>query len=194
MLAHLINHPPCLQKLQAELDAVVGTSRLVTEHDVARLPYLQAVFKETLRLQPPAVFAQRQTIEPVHVRGYTIPPQTAVFFNIFSIGHDPACWSEPLRFCPDRFMPGGEGDSVDPKGQHTHLMPFGSGRRACPGMGLAMQAVPAFLAALVQCFDWAVPGNTSLDMEEAEGLVSARKHPLLLFPTQRIPIPLSPPS
>ncbi|GJN29919.1 hypothetical protein PR202_gb18182 [Eleusine coracana subsp. coracana] len=142
MLAHLLNNPGCLHKLRAELDDVVGTSRLVSEHDVARLPYLQAVFKETLRLQPPAVFAraQRETIEPLHVRGYTIPTKTS--------------------------------------------------------------AVPAFLAALVQCFDWALPmpppGQSNkpppLDMEEAEGLVSARKHPLLLFPTQRIHIPLLTPN
>ncbi|KAL6606423.1 hypothetical protein ACP70R_042076 [Stipagrostis hirtigluma subsp. patula] len=196
MLAQLINHPACMEKLRAELDAVVGRSRLVGEQDVAQLPYLQAVFKETLRLQPPAVFVQRETIEPVHVRGYTIPPKTSVFFNVFSIGRDPGSWEEPLQFRPDRFMPGGEGAAVDPKGQHLQLMPFGSGRRACPGMGLAMQAVPAFLAALVQCFDWAVPvpeGQSKappLDMEEAAALVSARKQPLVLIPTPRFhPLP-----
>lgn len=196
MLAYLINHPSCMAKLRAELDDVVGGSRLVGEHDVARLPYLQAVFKETLRLQPPAVFAQRETIEPVHVRGYTIPPKTSIFFNIYSIGRDPDWWEEPLKFRPERFMPGGAGASVDPKGQHHHLMPFGSGRRACPGMGLATQAVPAFLAALVQCFDWAVPipqGHSKappLDMEEGDGLVTARKHPLVLIPTPRLnPLP-----
>ncbi|RLM87426.1 3,9-dihydroxypterocarpan 6A-monooxygenase-like [Panicum miliaceum] len=196
MLAHLINHPACMDRLRAELDDVVGGSRLVGEQDVAHLPYLQAVFKETLRLQPPAVFAQRETIEPVHVRGYTIPPKTSVFFNIFSIGRDPGSWEEPLQFRPERFMPGGAGAGVDPKGQHMQLMPFGSGRRACPGMGLAMQAVPAFLAALVQCFDWAVPisqGQSKpppLDMEEAEGLVAARKQPLVLIPTARFdPLP-----
>lgn len=193
MLAELINHPAYLEKLRAEVDAVVGRSRLVSEPDVAKLPYLQAVLKETLRLRPPAVFAQRETIEAVHVCGYTIPPKTSVFFNIFSIGRDPACWEDPLEFRPERFMPGGASAGVDPKGQHLQLMPFGSGRRACPGMGLAMQAVPAFLAALVQCFDWAVPlpQGTPLDMEEAEGLVSARKQPLVLVPTQRLrPLPL----
>ncbi|KAF8643305.1 hypothetical protein HU200_066910 [Digitaria exilis] len=196
MLAHLINHPACMDRLRAELDDVVGGSRLVGEQDVAHLPYLQAVFKETLRLQPPAVFAQRETIEPVHVRGYTIPPKTSVFFNIFSIGRDPGSWEEPLQFRPDRFMPGGAGAAVDLKGQHMQLMPFGSGRRACPGMGLAVQAVPAFLAALVQCFDWAVPipqGQSKappLDMEEAQGLVAARKQPLVLIPTPRLnPLP-----
>uniref|UniRef100_A0A0E0A3S3 Cytochrome P450 n=1 Tax=Oryza glumipatula TaxID=40148 RepID=A0A0E0A3S3_9ORYZ len=192
MLAELVNHPECMAKLRGELDAVVGRSRLVGEQDVARLPYLQAVLKETLRLRPPAVFAQRVTVEPVQVRGYTIPTDTQVFFNIFSIGRDATYWDQPLHFRPDRFLPGGAGATVDPKGQHPQLMPFGSGRRACPGMGLAMQAVPAFLAALVQCFDWAPPPSQPLplDMEEAAGLVSARKHPLLLLPTPRIqPLP-----
>ncbi|CAD6211236.1 unnamed protein product [Miscanthus lutarioriparius] len=195
-LALALNHPDCMEKLRAELDAVVGASRLVGEQDVPRLPYLQAVFKETLRLQPPAVFAQRETIEPVHVRGYVIPPKTSVFFNIFSIGRDPGCWEEPLQFLPERFMPGGAGAGVDPKGQHMQLMPFGSGRRACPGMGLAMQAVPAFLAALVQCFHWEVPvppGQSKappLDMEEQAGLVTARKNHLVLIPTLRLnPLP-----
>ncbi|KAF0911633.1 hypothetical protein E2562_011641 [Oryza meyeriana var. granulata] len=188
MLAELVNHPAHMEKLRAELDAVVGRSRLVSEQDVARLPYLQAVLKETLRLRPPAVFAQRVTVEPVQVRGYTIPADTQVFFNIFSIGRDAGYWDEPLEFRPERFLPGGAGASVDPKGQHPQLMPFGSGRRACPGMGLAMQAVPAFLAALVQCFDWAPPPSQGLplDMEEAPGLVSARKQPLVLLPTPRI--------
>ena len=93
-------------------------------------------------------------------------------------------------------MPGGAGAGVDPKGQHMQLLPFGSGRRACPGMGLAMQAVPAFLAALVQCFHWAVPipqGQSTappLDMEEEAALVTARKHHLILIPTPRLnPLP-----
>uniref|UniRef100_A0A452XN36 Uncharacterized protein n=1 Tax=Aegilops tauschii subsp. strangulata TaxID=200361 RepID=A0A452XN36_AEGTS len=162
MMAELLNHPHCLQKLRTELDAVVGRSQLVGEPDVAQMPYLQAVLKETLRLRPPAVFAQREAMQPIYVRGYTIPVKTSVFFNIFTIGRDVTWWEEPLEFRPERFMPGGAGEDVDPKGQHLQLMPFGSGRRACPGMGLAMQAVPAFLAALVQCFDWEVP-NPPLD-------------------------------
>uniref|UniRef100_A0A8R7NVJ0 Cytochrome P450 93A3 n=1 Tax=Triticum urartu TaxID=4572 RepID=A0A8R7NVJ0_TRIUA len=190
MMAELLNHPDCLQKLRTELDAVVGRSRLVGEPDVAQMPYLQAVLKEILRLRPPAVFAQREALQPIHVRGYTIPVKTSVFFNIFTIGRDAAWWEEPLEFRPERFMPGGAGEGVDPKGQQLQLMPFGSGRRACPGMGLAMQAVPAFLAALVQCFDWEVP-KPPLDMEDEAALVSARKQPLVLLPMQRLhPLPL----
>ena len=190
MLAELLTHPDCMQKLRAELDAVVGRSRVVGEPDVAQMPYLQAVLKETLRLRPPAVIAHREAVEPIRVRGYTLPAGTSVFCNIYSIGRDAAGWEHPLEFRPERFMPGGAGEGVDPKGQRPQLMPFGSGRRACPGMGLAMQAGPAFLAALVQCFDWEVP-NPPLDMEEEAGLVTARKQPLVLLPTQRLhPLPL----
>nr|BAK05774.1 predicted protein [Hordeum vulgare subsp. vulgare] len=192
MLAELLTHPDCLQKLRAELEAVVGASRVVGEPDVAQMPYLQAVLKETLRLRPPAVIAHREAVEPIRVRGYTIPARTSVFFNIYSIGRDAAWWEDPLEFRPERFMPGGAGEGVDPKGQHLQLMPFGSGRRACPGMGLALLAVPAFLAALVQCFDWEVPAPP-LDMEEGEGLVIPRKQPLLFRPTLRhghlLPLP-----
>ncbi|KAF7104689.1 hypothetical protein CFC21_105565 [Triticum aestivum] len=185
MLAELLAHPDCMRKLRAELDAVVGSSRVVGEPDVAQMPYLQAVLKETLRLRPPAVIAHREAVEPIRVRGYTIPAGTSVFFNIYSIGRDAAWWEDPLEFRPERFMPGGAREGVDPKGQHPQLMPFGSGRRACPGMGMALLAVPAFLAALVQCFDWEVPAPP-LDMEEGEGLVIPRKQPLLLRPTLRL--------
>ncbi|KAJ1262325.1 hypothetical protein BS78_09G098000 [Paspalum vaginatum] len=201
MLAELINHPACLKKLRAELDAMIGRSRLVGEEDVARLPYLQAVLKETLRLHPPAVFAVRETIETVHVRGYTIPPNTTMFFSIYSVGRDPAYWENPLEFDPERFMPGGANEGVEVNVQNMQLMPFGGGRRACPGMGYAVQVVPAFLAALVQCFDWEVPlqkgqeaaGGKApqLNMDEKQGLVSARRQPLVLIPTPRIhPIPM----
>jgi cytochrome P450 len=196
MLAELINHPACLDKLRAELDAVIGRSRLVGEEDVAQLPYLQAVLKETLRLHPPAVFAVRETIETVHVRGYTIPPKTTMFFSIYSVGRDPAYWEKPLEFDPERFMPGGANEGMEVNVQNMQLMPFGGGRRACPGMGHAVQVVPAFLAALVQCFDWAVPHQEGrelpqLNMDEKQGLVSARLQPLVLIPTPRIhPIPM----
>ncbi|CAL5006765.1 unnamed protein product [Urochloa decumbens] len=202
MLAELINHPPCLAKLRAELDAVIGRSRLVGEQDVERLPYLQAVLKETLRLHPPAVFAVRETIDTVHVRGYVIPPGTTVFFSIYSVGRDPAVWERPLEFDPERFMPGGASEGVEVNAQSMQFMPFGGGRRACPGLGYAVQVVPAFLAALVQCFDWAVPVEQGqgqdakavpplLNMDEKKGLVSARLQPLVLVPTPRIhPIPM----
>ncbi|CAM0908034.1 unnamed protein product [Alopecurus aequalis] len=189
MLAELMNHPECLRKVRAEIDSVVGPDRIAGEGDVASLPYLQAAYKETLRLRPAAPIAHRQSTEEMEVGGgYTVPAGTAVFINVWAIGRDPAYWDAPLEFRPERFMAGGGNEGLDPRGQQFHYLPFGSGRRGCPGMGLALQSVPAVVAALVQCFNWAVvPGAAAvIDMEEADGLVCARKHPLLLRASPRL--------
>ncbi|AQK42406.1 3,9-dihydroxypterocarpan 6A-monooxygenase [Zea mays] len=190
MLAELMNHPETLRKVAEEIDAVVGGDRIASEADLPQLPYLMAAYKETLRLHPAAPIAHRQSSEEMVVRGFTVPPQTAVFINVWAIGRDPAYWEEPLAFRPERFMPGGAAESLEPRGQHFQYMPFGSGRRGCPGMGLALQSVPAVLAALVQCFHWATVdgdgGVNKIDMSESDGLVCARKKPLLLRPTPRL--------
>jgi len=193
MLAELMHHPETLRKVVEEIDAVIGGDRIASEADLPQLPYLMAAYKETLRLHPAAPIAHRQSTDEMVVRGFTVPPQTAVFINVWAIGRDPAYWEEPLAFRPERFMPGGAAESLEPRGQHFQYMPFGSGRRGCPGMGLALQSVPAVLAALVQCFDWAtvdgdsgVINNSKIDMSESDGLVCARKKPLLLRPTPRL--------
>ena len=186
MLAELMNHPEALRKVRDEIDSVVGHDRIAGEGDVARLPYLQAAYKETLRLRPAVPIAYRQSTEEMMEvgGGFTVPAGTAVFLNVWSIGRDPAYWNAPLEFRPERFMAGGE--AVDPRGQHFQLLPFGSGRRICLGMGLALQSVPAVVAALVQCFDWVQDGEVTVDMEEGDGLVCARKRPLLLRPSPRL--------
>ncbi|KAE8772664.1 cytochrome P450 93A2-like [Hordeum vulgare] len=195
MLAELMSHPECLRKVRSEIDAVVGRDRIAGEGDVASLPYLQAAYKETLRLRPAAPIAHRQSTEEMVISaaggagGFTVPAGTAVFINLWSIARDPASWDAPLEFRPERFMAGGRNEALDPRGQHFQYLPFGSGRRGCPGMGLALQSVPAVVAALVQCFDWAVPGDgddAKIDMEEADGLVCARRHPLLLRASPRL--------
>ncbi|TVU06812.1 hypothetical protein EJB05_46847 [Eragrostis curvula] len=189
MLVELLNHPDALRKVQQEIDAVVGGDRIVSEADLPRLPYLQAAYKETLRLHPAAPIAHRQSSEQITLlgRGFTVPPQAAVFINVWAIGRDPAFWEDPEAFRPERFMPGGAAEALEPRGQHFHFMPFGSGRRGCPGMGLALQSVPAVLGALVQCFHWKRDcQQEAIDMEESDGLVCARKNPLLLRPVARL--------
>ncbi|XP_040379536.1 cytochrome P450 93G1 [Oryza brachyantha] len=188
MLAELMNHPEALRKVRDEIDGVVGRDRIAGEADLPSLPYLQAAYKETLRLRPAAPIAHRQSTEEIHIRGYRVPAQTSVFINVWSIGRDPAYWDEPLEFRPERFLAGGGSEGLEPRGQHFQFMPFGSGRRGCPGMGLALQSVPAVVAALVQCFDWecSTGGRMEIDMEEGDGLVCARKHPLLLHAHPRL--------
>ncbi|KAM0835402.1 hypothetical protein ACQ4PT_062964 [Festuca glaucescens] len=197
MIAELMNHPECLRKVRAEIDAVVGRDRIAGEGDVASLPYLMAAYKETLRLRPAAPIAHRQSTEEMELvaggGSFTVPAGTAVFINLWAIGRDPAYWESPMEFRPERFMAGGSNEGLDPRGQNFQYLPFGSGRRGCPGMGLALQSVPGVVAALIQCFDWTVvPGNVEakqpdvIDMEEADGLVCARKHPLLLRASPRL--------
>ncbi|XP_078165764.1 cytochrome P450 93G1-like [Carex rostrata] len=176
-LAELINHPDALQKLRDELDSVVGKDRLVEETDLPNLPYLNAAMKEAMRLHPAATISHRQSIKEVTVNGYTIPADTSLFVNLWSVNRDPKYWVDPNEFKPERFLEGPTA-GLDVRGLNFQLLPFGSGRRGCPGMTLAMQAVPVAVAALVQCFDWNVKGK--VDMEEGIGLVSARARQLIL--------------
>jgi cytochrome P450 len=182
-----------------EIDAVVGGDRIAGEGDVASLPYLQATYKETLRLHPAVPVVHRKSNEEIDLAaagggGYTVPAGTAIFINVWAIGRDPAYWDAPQEFRPERFMEGGSNEGLDPRGQHFQYLPFGSGRRGCPAMGLVLQSVPAVVAALVQCFDWVViPGPrvkvkpaVVVNMEEADGLVCSRKHPLLLRALPRL--------
>ncbi|RLN13107.1 cytochrome P450 93A3-like [Panicum miliaceum] len=178
-LSELINNPSVLRRAQAELDAVVGASRLADEWDVPNLPYLQAIAKETLRLHPTGPLVVRRSMEPCRVSGYDVPAGATVFVNVWAIGRDPASWGpDPLAFRPERFLEG-ENAGMDVRGQHFHLLPFGSGRRICPGAALAMLVVQAALAAMVQCFEWAPVGGAPVDMEEGPGLTLPRKHPLV---------------
>ncbi|XP_008813456.2 cytochrome P450 93G1-like [Phoenix dactylifera] len=188
-LAELINHPEALEKVREEIDRVVGKDRLVGETDLPKLPYLQAAMKETMRLHPAAPVAHRQTTKDIHVGGYDIPADTVLMVNLWAIGRDPSYWEDPLEFRPERFM--SDAAAVDVRGQHFQLLPFGSGRRGCPGMVLAMQVVSVTVAAMVQSFEWEVVGGEAVgegrvDMEEKEGLVAARQHPLVLVPVARL--------
>ncbi|ONK70154.1 uncharacterized protein A4U43_C05F30830 [Asparagus officinalis] len=180
-LAELINHPIILQKAREEIHTVIGTNRLVEESDIPNLPYLQAVVKETLRLHPPIPIVVRESTEDSKINGYDIPAQTRLFVNIWAIGRDPNHWPQPLEFKPERFTENEKG--VDVRGQHFHVLPFGSGRRGCPGASLALQVVQPMLAAMIQCFDWKVDnGHEMVDMTEGTGLTLLRARPLVCKP------------
>ncbi|THG08608.1 cytochrome P450 93A3-like [Camellia sinensis] len=189
-LAELINHPNIMEKAKNEIDAIVGKSRLVEESDIANLPYLQAIVKETLRLHPTGPMIVRESSEDCTIMGYQIPAKTRLFVNVWAIGRDPNHWENPLEFQPERFV-GEEGSGksqLDVRGQHFHLLPFGSGRRGCPGTSLALQVVQTSLAAMIQCFEWKVGngGNGTVDMEEGPGLTLPRAHPLVCVPVARL--------
>ncbi|MQL89629.1 hypothetical protein Taro_022200 [Colocasia esculenta] len=184
-MAELINHPAILRRAREEIDSVVGRSRLVDESDVPNLPYLQAIVKETLRLHPAVPLNFRGCTRDCRVGGYDVPAGTKLFVNNWAIGRDPAHWGEPLGFRPERFWEGGDGAGVDVRGQHFRLLPFGRGRRSCPGASLALHVVQGALAAMVQCFEWKVEGGR-VDMEEGEGLTLPRARPLVCQPVARL--------
>ncbi|XP_052295125.1 cytochrome P450 93A3-like isoform X2 [Citrus sinensis] len=193
-LAELINHPDMMKKTREEIDSVVGKSRLVEESDIINLPYLQALVKETLRLHPAAPMPVRESTENCTINGHEIPARTRVFINVWAINRDPNHWETPLEFCPERFIAEDGKSQLDVRGQHYHYIPFGSGRRACPGTTLALHMVHSTLAAMIQCFDWEVIGGngTRVDMEEGTGLTLPMAHPLICVPITRInPFPLS---
>ncbi|KAL9672904.1 hypothetical protein QQ045_029157 [Rhodiola kirilowii] len=188
-LAELINNPSTMEKARNEIDSVVGKSRLVEESDIPNLPYIQAIVKETLRLHPTGPLIIRESNEKCVIGGYDIPAKTRLFINSWAIGRDARHWVEPLEFKPERFI--GEGvKKFDIRGQHFELLPFGSGKRMCPGTSLAMQVVQTAVADLVQCFDWEVGKGGKVSMDEGSGLTLPRAHPLICVPVVRLdPLP-----
>lgn len=181
-----------MEKAKLEIDSVVGKTRLVQESDIPNLPYLQAIVKEILRLHPTGPLIVRESSEDCVIAGYTIPAKTRLFVNVWSLGRDPNYWENPLEFRPQRFTSEewcAKSNMLDVRGQYFHLLPFGTGRRSCPGASLALQFVPTTLAAMIQCFEWKVGDgeiNGTVDMEEGPGLTLPRAHSLVCFPVARL--------
>ncbi|KEH19805.1 putative 3,9-dihydroxypterocarpan 6A-monooxygenase [Medicago truncatula] len=183
-IAELINNPHVMEKARQEIDSVTGKSRLIQESDIPNLPYIRAIVKETLRIHPTTPTIVRESSESCNIYGYEFPAKTVLFVNLWSMGRDPNLWENPLEFRPERFM-SEEDNKFDARGQNFQLMPFGSGRRACPGATLALQVVPTNLAAMIQCFEWNVDGNGKVNMEEKSAVTLPRAHPLICVPVPR---------
>nr|AWX67430.1 flavone synthase II [Salvia miltiorrhiza] len=185
-ISELINNPSVLKKAQDEIAKVVGSERVLHESDGPKLPYLQAVIKETFRLHPPIPMLARKSISDCVVDGYTIPSNTLLFVNLWSMGRDPKIWDCPEVFRPERFLEKANA-SIDIKGQHFELLPFGTGRRGCPGMLLGIQEVVIIIGSMIQCFDWKLPqGTRAIDMAERSGLTAPRAYDLICRVVPRI--------
>nr|AMW91728.1 flavone synthase II-1 [Scutellaria baicalensis] len=178
-IAELMNNPKVLKKAQEEIQKVVGSCRLMDESDAPNLPYLEAIIKETFRLHPPIPMLARKSVSDCVIDGYNIPASTLLFVNIWSIGRNPECWDSPFSFRPERFFEK-DNASIDIKGQHFQLLPFGTGRRGCPGMLLAIQELLLIIGTMIQCFDWELPeGSGPVDMTERAGLTAPRAEDLI---------------
>ncbi|XP_043702382.1 cytochrome P450 81Q32-like [Telopea speciosissima] len=169
----LLNHPEVLKKAQAEIDTIVGQDRLLNESDVAHLPYLHCIINETLRMYPAGpLLVPHESSEECTVGGFTIPRDTILLVNLGAIHRDPKLWEEPTKFRPERMEGiGGVRDGYK-------LMPFGSGRRSCPGEGLALRVVGLTLGSLIQCFKWERVDEELVDMTEGTGLTLPKAKPL----------------
>ncbi|KAM4107463.1 hypothetical protein ACB094_04G147000 [Castanea mollissima] len=181
IMAELIRNPSVMQKAQTEVREAVKGKAKVEENHLSKLMYLKSIVKEGLRLHPPApLLVPRETTDGCTIEGYHIPAKTRVFVNAKSIGTDPKYWKNQNEFQPERFLD----SSVDFRGQHFELLPFGAGRRGCPGMNFAILIIELALANLLHRFDWELPHGIrrqDLDMEEAIGLSMHKKVPLCLI-------------
>ncbi|GAB4860617.1 hypothetical protein Ancab_035777 [Ancistrocladus abbreviatus] len=180
-MTELIMNPPAKKKAQAEIRSVIGERLVVSESDLPQLHYLKAVVKEIFRFHPPVpVLVPRESIEHVNIDGYDIPAKTRVFVNVWAIGRDPKSWEDPEKFNPDRFVD----SNIDFKGQDFELLPFGAGRRGCPGITFGEVTVELALAQLLYSFDWELPPGVQaedLDLTEAFGISMHKISDLLVL-------------
>jgi cytochrome P450 len=183
-MTELLRHQTIMHKLQDEVRTVVGNKTHVTEEDLVNMNYLKAVIKETLRLHLPVpLLIPRKCMEDIKLDGYDIAAGTHVIINASAIARDPTSWEEPLEFKPERFM----NSSIDFKGLDFELIPFGAGRRGCPGVLFSISVSELVLANLVYQFDWKLPDGIAaenLDMSETVGLTCHIKYPLLAVATK----------
>ncbi|WMV56501.1 hypothetical protein MTR67_049886 [Solanum verrucosum] len=186
IFSELLRHPKVMKKLQNELEQAVGINRMVEESDLEKLEYLDTVIKEGLRLHPPSpLLTPHESIEDCIVDGFDIPKGSRLFVNVWAIGRDLEAWPEPEKFMPERFID----SNIDLRGHDFQLLPFGSGRRSCPGLQLGLTTIRLVLAQFVHCFDWELPNGmmpNHIDMTEKFGLVTPRAQHLMVIPTYRL--------
>ncbi|TYJ23465.1 hypothetical protein E1A91_A08G194200v1 [Gossypium mustelinum] len=181
-MAELLHNPQALLEARRELKQIIGKGNLVDESDVTCLPYLQAIVKETLRLHPPAPFLiPRKAEADIEVHNFVVPKGAQVFINAWVIGRDPNFWEEPDLFRPERFIR----SEMDVKGNDFGLIPFGGGRRICPGLPLAMRMLHSMLGTLIHSFDWELEDGVApenLNMDEKFHFVLQKAQPLRSIP------------
>ncbi|CAL5426955.1 unnamed protein product [Camellia sinensis] len=160
-----------LKKVRAEINAHVGQDRLIDEHDISKLHYLQAIISETFRLFPTALLlVPHVSLDDCIIGGFNVPCGTLLLVNAWAIHRDPKVWDDPTSFKLERF----EGREVE----GHKLMPFGMGRRACPGADLAQRVVGLALGSLIQCFEWERVSEEVVDLTEGKGLNMPKAEPL----------------
>lgn len=195
-MAEIINNPNILRRLREEIDFVVGKKRLVQETDLPKLPYLQAVIDETLRMHPVGAVFPREFQQECTIGGFYVAKGTTLVFNSYAVMRDPDYWEDPHKFKPERFLASsGSWQEEERREQAMKLLPFGGGRIRCPGSNVAI-IVGTAIGVMVQCFDWKIKRGYEVNMEETSGLqfFLALAHPLECIPLSRTlnPLPTNP--
>ncbi|CAN1751973.1 Corytuberine synthase [Linum perenne] len=179
VMAELLKNKEVMTRVREELTREIGMTSPITESNTSQLPFLNACIKETLRLHPPAPFLiPHRAQETCNVMNYTIPKNSQIIINVWAISRDPSVWVDPLSFKTERFLDGST--RADFKGRDFEFLPFGSGRRMCPGLPVVVRQLPLILASLVRGFDWSLPVGQDLDMREKFGLTLHKDQPLVL--------------
>jgi len=170
-IAEIVNHPEIQQKIRDELDAVVGRGVPLTEPDTVRLPYLQAVVKETLRLHMAIpLLVPHMNLHQAKLGGYDIPAESKILVNAWFLANNPEWWKNPEEFIPERFL---EDEKIEASGNDFRFLPFGVGRRSCPGIILALPILSLAIGRLVQNFELLPPpGQSKVDVSEKGGQFS----------------------
>ncbi|XP_010527150.1 PREDICTED: cytochrome P450 84A1-like [Tarenaya hassleriana] len=188
-MAELMKSPKELKRVQQELTDVIGLNRPFNESDLENLPYFRCAMKETLRMHPPIPLLLHETSADTVVSGYGIPKDSRVMINVWAIGRDGSVWPDPDEFRPGRFL---DSNSPDFKGSDFQFLPFGSGRRSCPGMQLGLYALELAVAHMLHSFDWELPDGVSsgdLDMTDMFGLTAPKAVRLVAVPSYRLTCP-----
>ncbi|GLJ07952.1 hypothetical protein SUGI_0078220 [Cryptomeria japonica] len=189
-MVEMVRNPEAQRKVQEELEVVVGKSRSVRDSDISKLPYLQAVVKETLRMHPPGPllsWARLSTRDTIVGDGkFCVPEGTTAMVNMWSITHDPLIWDSPEQFRPERFLESEGGENVDVRGNDLRLAPFGAGRRVCPGKALGLSTVHLWVAKLLHHFHWVAHELHPVDLSEVLKLSCEMLYPLHAVPVVRV--------
>ncbi|XP_076952143.1 desmethyl-deoxy-podophyllotoxin synthase-like [Bidens hawaiensis] len=189
-MAEMLRNPSMMKKAQTEVRRVINekVNRVIEETDLPKLNYMKMVVKETLRFHPPVpLLLPRESMEKCTISGYEIPSQTRVLINYWAIARDPSSWKDPNVFNPERF----QDETKDYRGHDFEYIPFGAGRRVCPGISLGMANTELSLASLLYHFDWELANGEKpqdLDMSETFGMTCYKTNSLRLVPTLRFPI------
>ncbi|XVE50807.1 hypothetical protein DITRI_Ditri01bG0192900 [Diplodiscus trichospermus] len=180
-MSELLKNPKLMRKAQNEVRKVFGENGKVNEERIQELKFLRSIAKETLRLHPPGVLLPRECRETCVINGYEIPAKTKVLINSWAIQRDSRYWKDAEEFYPERFL----NSSIDLRGTYFEYIPFGAGRRICPGISLALPSIELTLANLLYHFDWKLPNGMKfedLDMTESSAISVRRKNDLFLLP------------